>query len=99
MARSLKLYGARLMANSCDSCKYWQLEEQTEWAHYAGNGECMKPKPFWTVSEYEEINGNYRRVLTAEHKTDLMFVQDGSDYRAHLLTNAKFYCACFEKKD
>ncbi len=80
----------------CDGCKHWDIESGKEYA--GGLGECQRAHPFWERSEWkdDEGGGNYRRELLPSAADDKMFVQDGSDYRAHLITKPDFYCAHFE---
>lgn len=76
----------------CDKCKYWINEE------YPTNPDlkvCSKAKPLWECSEW---NDDMERVMLPEFKDLKMFVQDGSDYRAIMLTRSDFFCAHFEEK-
>lgn len=77
----------------CDKCKYWeQKEEQYSDEIKIGLGECTKAKPFWEVTEWS----NDGRVMMKEFEDLKMFVQDGSDYSAHLWTRPDFGCTHFE---
>lgn len=80
----------------CSSCKFWEPETPYERQIVADLGTCRRAHMFWDVSEWNE---NYDRVLLPQHASDMMFVQDGSDYKAELLTRAIFWCAHFEAKD
>ena len=81
----------------CDGCAHWDAKEaRTDFA-MDNIGLCTRAHALWTRSEWTE-SGPYRRVLTAEAAGDMMFVQDGSDYEAILLTKAEFYCAHHERK-
>ncbi len=79
----------------CDECKHWVLDKDTYY-NYSNTGECIKAKPLWDCSEWSDVT--YERVLKPECVNMKFFVQDGSDYSAHLLTRADFYCAEFERK-
>lgn len=78
----------------CDKCKFWDRESGKEYA--GGVGECTKAKPFWDCSRWQDDDEGYRRVMLPECADMKMFVQDGSDYRAHLLTRPDFFCAEFK---
>ncbi len=80
----------------CNECKYWDKNKLDSefYEERSGLGECIKPKPFWNCTEWVKDE----RKLKEANKNDLMFVQDGSDYSAHLWTNPKFGCICFEQK-
>jgi hypothetical protein len=78
----------------CDQCKFWHSEKP----HIIG--ECTKAKPFWEVSTWTRGGTeDWERKLKAEFRDLKMFCQDGSDYRAYLLTKPDFYCAHFEGTD
>jgi hypothetical protein len=82
----------------CADCKYWDREYDDH--HNFGLGECEKAKPFWNATEWskdEDGEDNYIK-LSEINPTTLMYVQDGSDYVAYLLTKADFFCAHFEEK-
>ena len=87
------------MTNSCKTCKHWEYEEPDGYYSEVGLGECLRAKPFWECSGYLDKDGDYKRVLTPEHASDMMFCQDGSDYRAFLLTKPEFFCAHWEAKN
>lgn len=84
----------------CATCKFWDRANRLDCApvvdapgdiHY-----CVRPKMFWDATEWfdnpDEESWADRR-LTADAKDDLMFVQDGSDYKAYLITRGAFFCA------
>ena len=81
----------------CDQCKYWDREEGGKYAE--GLGECQRAHPFWDCSKWNDEGDEYRRVLLPSAADDKMFVQDGSDYKAHLITKADFFCAHYEATD
>jgi hypothetical protein len=76
----------------CDGCKHWNQDQDFA----AGLGECTRAHPFWELSTWKDDDDGYRRVLLPAAANDKMFVQDGSDYRAHLITTPDFFCAHFE---
>lgn len=92
----------------CDQCKHWEPCGGNHGNEPIGVGECLKPKPLWDCSMWSDENGDevphqlprgIHRVMKPEYADAKMFVQDGSDYTAHLLTRPDFYCAEFAKKD
>lgn len=90
------------VARRCDKCQFWQPPKEGEWATI-GIGRCDKAKQLWHVTDWskdDEGDADYiSRVLLPEFADQLSFVQDGSDYMAHLLTKAEFYCAHFAALD
>jgi hypothetical protein len=80
----------------CEQCKHWDVKEGKEYA--GGLGQCQRAHAFWDRSEWrDDESGEYRRFLLPEAADDKMFVQDGSDYRAVLLTKPDFFCAHYER--
>jgi hypothetical protein len=79
----------------CDQCRHWDAEEGKR-KFAKGVGLCTKAKPFWDVSEWNDDGDDmesWGRVLKPEFADQLMFVQDGSDYKAYLVTRPDFFCA------
>lgn len=79
----------------CDQCKYWEKELNSN-EGVKEIRECFKAKPLWDCCNWEEPD--FKRVLKPEFKDFKLFVQDGSDYHAAMLTKADFFCAHFEKE-
>lgn len=88
----------------CDGCKYWDKDEGEH-----GTGLCTKAQPFWDASEWreyedddfpegDEMERRWQRGLKPEFADLKMFCQDGSDYKAVLLTKPDFFCAHHEQK-
>lgn len=74
---------------NCKDCEHWQAKEES-----LGLGKCERVKLLWDCVDYDE---NYDRVIVGGHENDLAFAQDGSDYRASLLTKPEFGCVQFEE--
>jgi len=53
---------------------------------------------FWDCTEWGDEDNNYERRFTKAAENNKAFVQDGSDYIAHLLTLGDFGCNQFEAK-
>lgn len=82
---------------SCGACRHWASESN---ADHRPEGmkdvrRCNRAQMFWDCTTWTE---EYERVPLPEHKDDMMFVQDGSDYHAELLTRPGFSCAHFDRK-
>jgi hypothetical protein len=78
----------------CSDCKYW---DKSNFDNFVKIGECVKPKAFWDCTSWDENYDN--RILKPECENMKMFVQDGSDYTAHLYTTPDFNCSEFEIKN
>jgi hypothetical protein len=94
----------------CDKCRYWEPRiEQEEIQFFIPPlklGTCSRAMPFWEASEWagEEIEAKFpetewreARVMKPEFADRRFFAQDGSDYRAVVLTSGDFFCADFEE--
>lgn len=93
----------------CDGCKYWNLKEghtpnpNPDWPREEDVrptvGLCEKAQPYWETTEWRPRDqGGPVRVSKPEFEGLKMFVQDGSDYVATLLTTADFFCAHHEPR-
>lgn len=87
----------------CDGCKYWKKASDNEdWEAYdVGFGKCLGVRERWRITD-EASNGiewdsaedgafQTRRRDALRHSR--AYVQDGSEYRATLLTAPDFFCA------
>lgn len=79
----------------CACCKHWTHDTDGDYPKHFGLGKCDRVRLFWECTEW---NDNYQRVLTKESMSNKAFVQDGSDYRAELITTAEFGCVQFDPK-
>jgi len=89
----------------CDGCKHWDMDSGKA---FSGTGLCTKARPLWDVSEWDRYGGDHdgdvdpeaaaewTRCIKPEFADLKMFCQDGSDYRADLLTKPDFFCAHHE---
>lgn len=78
----------------CNECKYWSEKDKYDTTPKEIR-ECLKPKPLWECTDWDN---DYKRTIKENCKNMKMFVQDGSDYTAHLFTKEDFFCAEFEAK-
>lgn len=74
----------------CKYCQFWRLDHD-EYNDMRGVGKCTKAVEIWDVSEW---TGTVR-ALKPEYVDQMMFVGDGSDYKANLFTRSDFFCAHF----
>ena len=83
---------------NCKNCKQWELKKDN-----LNMGYCHKVKMFWDATEWnleeeDELGELIKRDLKSEFKNEKAFVQDGSDYKAYLITTHDFGCVQFENK-
>ena len=88
----------------CDLCKFWiEKGSRDTLANHPDFGDCDKAKPYWDATEWSK-DGEFdptnptRGMRLSLNSDDKMFVQDGSDNMAVLITRRDFYCAHFEAK-
>jgi hypothetical protein len=103
MGNSIVIGDGQLSETRCDKCRFWEDQRKTQFTGYTGIGvgECLRAKPLWERTKWgqHDETGKTYRVLLPEAIGDMFFVQDGSDYRAFLLTKPEFFCASFEPKE
>lgn len=82
----------------CADCKYWGEGDDGRDALY-GTKRCGKALQMWDAGHWdgEDYDSNKGYTLLHEHAGQMMFVKDGSDYRADLYTKPDFFCAHFEE--
>jgi hypothetical protein len=80
----------------CEDCKHWSKDTDGDYPDHFKLGKCKRVELFWDATEWEPP-GYERQVLTEKARGNKAFVQDGSDYRAELLTLSDFGCVQFEK--
>lgn len=79
----------------CDECKHWDTAPDAYMSEIIPVRKCRKAPQFWDCTEWGGED-QMERVPTAAARDIKMFVQDGSDYSARLMTRADFFCAHFE---
>lgn len=79
----------------CDECRYWDLEAGKRECGGKIVGECTRAIPWWIASDWKVSDDDAERVLLDEYKDRRFFAQDGSDYKATVLTTGDFFCADF----
>ena len=82
------------MMNRCNNCKHWVPENPAEYLSMAGFGECQKAPQIWDVTYRpdEELDFEGPLRLKPEHAAVLAVVEDGSAYKARLVTAPDFGC-------
>ena len=84
----------------CKKCKHW-APEGDEYGSLRGAGECRKAPQMWDVTdrlEDESEPWDEYKVLKPEHATVLAIVEDGSAYKARLVTMPDFGCVQWAAK-
>ena len=84
----------RNYSRRCDGCAHWDPKSDDVDQAPEGLGECTKPVAFWDATEWD--HDMEHRTMLPEHATARFFAQDGSDYKAIVITRADFYCADHE---
>ena len=80
----------------CKDCKFWRDRPNQFQDDTAGVKKCERVRMLYDSTEWDE---DCNRVLTGVAKNDKAFVQDGSDYKAELLTLGDFGCIQFQVKE
>ena len=84
--------------NRCKTCKHWApIDPNERIAFITGSGECQNTPEIWEVTERLEIDDYTRRHLKPAHAAVLAVVEDGSSYRARLVTMPDFGCVQHEE--
>jgi len=86
----------------CSSCKYW-CRDKDKYGHYSGEayhlglGQCLKAKMLFDCVKWDD---DAETTVFSESVVDdcKVFVQDGSDYRAWMLTKRGFGCVSWQSK-
>jgi len=86
----------------CDQCRHWNKQDAHDWeAAGAEFGECKGVRERWVITE-EAVEGiewdsddtsPYVARRREALKAARAYVQDGSEYRAELMTAPDFFCA------
>jgi hypothetical protein len=76
----------------CETCAHWQKCDEWETGYAQGLGRCGAAPMFWNMTEWKEVDDDYRREFKPEAENTTAFVQDGSDYVAKLFTRPTHGC-------
>lgn len=79
---------------NCITCNHWKKRKEYEMGHSQGLGRCEAALMLWDSTEWRDDTDE--RVLKKEHEKSKVFVQDGSDYIAYMLTMPDFGCVSHE---
>ena len=83
----------------CKTCKHWVPEDPNEYGTLLGGGECHKAPQIWDVADkVDHPTDDWTTVykLKPEHAAVLAVVEDGSAYKARLVTMPDFGCVQHE---
>ena len=99
----------------CDQCRFWEEDTPAnsinrDWqANSIGFRACLAIKARWNITDSitgdPAIENLKERVADASRRSNAAliaaraYVQDGSEYRAEILTSPDFYCALFQDKN
>jgi len=79
----------------CATCRFWQENEFYGWeGRDIETRHCAYAPELWEATTWSREAD--KQVLLPEHKDVLAFVQDGSSYKAALLTKADFGCVAHQ---
>lgn len=78
---------------TCQTCKHWASGASYDPGFNLGLGRCQATLMFWNSTDWDE-GGSRTWAPEAQNKT--AFVQDGSDYSAHLYTKPEHSCTMYE---
>ncbi|RGE37267.1 hypothetical protein DZC30_22795 [Comamonas testosteroni] len=81
---------------NCADCVFWKLQEENSTGRSFGLGRCESAPMFWDATEWSDDGES--RTLKEEFCNTKAFLQDGSDYKADLLTKPDFGCVSFIPK-
>lgn len=84
----------------CITCAHWEKKEGSP-HDIPGSGKCLYAREIWQVTEEKEHPQDPsldHRVLMTEHAALEAFVEDGSSYRAELVTMPAFGCIQHKEK-
>jgi hypothetical protein len=83
----------------CKNCKYWMDRKHLDGDNKIDVRKCLRVKMLWDCTEWGDESNDYERRFTKAAENNKAFMQDGSDYIAHLLTLGDFGCNQFEVKE
>lgn len=91
----------------CDKCKYWAKSDGHDWqAKGSGMNWCKAVRERWIIEDDASRDmklasadrySEYTKARHAALREARAYVQDGSEYRAELVTAPDFFCALFQK--
>lgn len=82
---------------NCATCRYWDAEPHHESLQVR---QCLRVMEWWEATEWGDDEPDYcMRVWKPEAVDVLAFANDGSSYRASLLTRPEFGCVMWMSAD
>lgn len=89
----------------CDGCQHWKKAEEDWEAQAIGFGLCVAVKARWKITdkatigmEWDDEGSLFAKLRKDALRESRAYVQDGSEYRAELLTAPNFFCALYKSK-
>jgi len=90
----------------CDQCEHWKRDPEDWEAESVGFRLCTAVRPRWRIEDEAaaavrqsgSAEDDWRRANREALQSARAYVQDGSEYRAELLTGPDFFCALFKQK-
>lgn len=95
------------MTERCDQCANWKIDDDHEWeARSVGFRKCAAVRPRWVIQDEASDKVAYgpgREDAYIKSRRDALlaaraYVQDGSEYRAELMTGPDFSCPLFRQR-
>lgn len=89
----------KLADRRCATCKHWNKKPPRWWSTGQvpeGLGHCTRAMVLWDACDWD--GDNLTRKLKPEFAGRRFFAQDGSDYRADVITAGTFFCADWERR-
>tara|TARA_Y100001960_G_C14583031_1_gene781722 strand:- start:212 stop:484 length:273 start_codon:yes stop_codon:yes gene_type:complete len=85
----------------CENCAYWKPVDKEEVADNVGVGSCKYAVERWVAIDADYTTHDWKTTYTlnAGFENNKLFVEDGSEYHANLLTRKDFGCIEFLNKD
>ena len=85
----------------CENCAYWKPVDKEEVLDNVGVGSCKYAVERWDAIDSDYTTHDWKTIYTLNSgfEDNKLFVEDGSEYHANLLTRKDFGCIEFLNKD
>lgn len=83
---------------TCKGCRFWE-PSGGRLKRSMGLGRCSYAVMFWDATEWRDEGDGYDRFPLPKYENQKVFVQDGSDYMAHMYTRPDHFCGEFQPKE
>lgn len=92
-----------LRDRTCSTCRFWSENEHDWTANSVGFRTCKAVRERWDIQdeasrglEWDGEGSAYEKARADALRAARAYVQDGSEYRADLVTGPDFFCALHE---